>query len=108
MAISPPPCARREDNVPLIDLHAMSTLFYEALGPARSALAFKDGDATHHNNYGSYELAKCVVEGIKASKLGLAKYLNDAPPFNPSRPDMPEDFQVPASPMITDIKPLGN
>jgi lysophospholipase L1-like esterase len=34
----------REENVALIDLHAMSTRFYEALGPERSKLAFKDGE----------------------------------------------------------------
>src|SRR4030095_3797041 len=65
----------KEDGVVLVDLHAMSTRFYEALGPEKSKLAFKDGDGTHHNNYGSYELAKCVVEVIRQSKLGLAKFL---------------------------------
>ena len=101
--------AAREEKVPLIDLHAMSTLFYEALGPKRSLLAFKEGDGTHHNNYGSYELARCVVEGIRANKLALVKYLApDAAAFNPARPDAPEMFQIPASPMATDVKPLGN
>jgi hypothetical protein len=47
----------------------MSTSFYEALGPEKSKLAFKEGDGTHHNNYGSYELAKCIVEQIRAQKL---------------------------------------
>ena len=35
-----------EEKVPLIDLHAMSTVFYETLGPEKSRLAFKDGDGT--------------------------------------------------------------
>ncbi|HEX8889834.1 MAG TPA: hypothetical protein VF779_11815 [Pyrinomonadaceae bacterium] len=43
----------KELNVPLIDLNVMSKTFYEALGPEKSKLAFKDGDGTHHNNYGS-------------------------------------------------------
>jgi lysophospholipase L1-like esterase len=74
----------REEKVPLIDLNAMSKVFYETLGPERSKIAFKDGDGSHHNNYGSYELAKCIVEGIKAAKLGIAKYLvNDTPAFDP-------------------------
>ena len=34
---------------------------YEALGPGGSAKAFVDG--THHSNYGSYELARCVSRG---------------------------------------------
>ena len=101
--------AAQEEKVPLIDLHAMSTLFYEALGPVRSLLAFKEGDGTHHNNYGSYELARCVVEGIRANKLDLVKYLApDAAAFNPARPDAPEMFQIPASPLVADVKPLGN
>jgi lysophospholipase L1-like esterase len=65
--------AAREDGVPLIDLHAMSKALYEALGPEKSAALFKPGDGTHHSNYGSYELARCVVEGIKANKLDLAR-----------------------------------
>ena len=52
----------------------MSLVFYRALG-ADLGKAFQDG--THHNNYGSYELAKCVVEGIRKQIPGLAKYLAD-------------------------------
>lgn len=99
----------REENVPLIDLHQMSAAFYEALGPEASAHAFKEGDGTHHNNYGSYELARCIVEGIRANRLGLAKYLaKDARRFDPRKPDPLERFQLPPSPLVTDIKPLGN
>ena len=89
----------------VIDLNAMSKVLYEALGVEKSPLAFGNGgkDATHHNNYGSYELAKCVVEGIKSSKLGLAKFLvRDVPPFDPAHPDPVETFTMPASP------PRGN
>jgi lysophospholipase L1-like esterase len=99
----------REEKVALIDLNAMSKVFYEALGPEKSKLAFKEGDGTHHNNYGSYELAKCIVEGIKANRLGIVKYLtNDVPAFDPGRPDPIETFKLPASPQLTDVKPLGN
>jgi lysophospholipase L1-like esterase len=99
----------KEENVPLIDLHAMSKTFYEALGPEKSVLAFKSGDGTHHDNYGSYELAKCVVEGIKAAKLGIAKYLlNDTPRFDPGHPDAVESFNIPASPVSISTKPPGN
>ncbi len=87
----------------------MSKLFYEALGPEKSVVAFKTGDGTHHSNYGSYELAKCIVEGIKANKLGIAKYLViDMPRFDPSHPDPFESFTVPPSPLSADVKPLGN
>ncbi|HEX8774111.1 MAG TPA: rhamnogalacturonan acetylesterase [Pyrinomonadaceae bacterium] len=99
----------REEKVALIDLNSASKLFYEALGPERSKLAFKEGDGTHHNNYGSYELARLIVEGIRANKLGIARYLvRDVPSFDPSRPDPLEGFAVPPSPLSTDIKPLGS
>lgn len=96
----------KEENVALIDLNAMSKVFYTALGE-NLGKAFQDG--THHNNYGSYELAKCVVEGIKTNKLSLAKCLvDDVPRFDPARPDPIESFKVPASPMNTSEKPEGN
>ena len=96
----------REKNVPLIDLHAMSKALYRALGN-NIGKAFQDG--THHNNYGSYELAKCVVEGIKANKLPLAKFLaDDVPAFDPSHPDPVEKLTMPESPQRDLAKPDGN
>lgn len=97
----------REENVPLIDLNAMSKTFYEALGPRNIGAAFQDG--THHNNYGSYELARCVVEGIKQNHLAIAKFLApDVQPFDPAHPDSPRSFHIPASPAHTSLKPDGN
>ena len=97
----------KEENAPLIDLNDMSKSFYEALGSRNAKKAFQDG--THHNNYGSYELAKCIVEGIKANKLGIAKFLtDDVPAFDPSHPDPVETFYMPASPESTTVKPEGN
>jgi lysophospholipase L1-like esterase len=98
-----------EESVPLIDLNAMSKLLYESWGPELSKKAFAPNDNTHHNNYGSYELAKCVVEGIKAAKPELAQYLIDGlAPFDSSRPDPIETFGVPPSPAAATAKPLGN
>jgi lysophospholipase L1-like esterase len=97
----------KAEKVPLIDLNAMSKTFYEAMGPENSAKAFQDG--THHNAYGAYELAKCVVEGIKANVPELAKYLtNDTPAFSPANPDNVESFNIPASPMTSLTKPEGS
>jgi len=81
----------REENVPLIDLTQMSVAFYEALGPENSRLAFSGGtDITHHSAYGAYELAKCIVEGVRANRLDLARYIvADYQPFDPSHPDSP-------------------
>jgi lysophospholipase L1-like esterase len=90
----------KEENVPLIDLTQMSIAFYQALGPENAPLAFSGGkDITHHSAYGAYELAKCIVEGIRANKLDLARYIAaDYKPFDPAHPDPPAEFDVPASP----------
>lgn len=101
----------REENVALIDLHAMSAVFYEALGPEKAPLAFSAGgkDATHHDNYGAYELARCVVRGIREAKLPLAEWLaDDAANFDPAHPDPVDTFSLPASPQRSDVKPRGN
>ncbi len=101
--------AAAEESVPLIDLHALSTTLYETLGPEKSGALFKPGDGTHHNNYGAYELARCVVEGIRTAKIPLAKFLaDDLPSFDPAHPDALESFALPASPQTTEVTPLGN
>ncbi len=95
-----------EENVTLIDLHAMSRIFYKALGP-EIGKAFQDG--THHNNYGSYELAKCIVQGIRTNKLDLASHIvDDFAGFDPGHPDSPDTFQMPASPGMPGPRPLGD
>jgi lysophospholipase L1-like esterase len=97
----------KEENVPLIDLNAMSKPFYEALGVEGSKKAFVDN--THHNNYGSYELARCIVEGIKQEKLGLAKFLDPTvKPFDPAHPDPLAEFRVPPSPQASNTVPDGS
>jgi lysophospholipase L1-like esterase len=98
-----------EEKVLLIDLTIMSEAFYSALGREKSGAAFKEGDTTHHNNYGSYELAKCIADWMKSHKFAVAKYLKkDLPPFDPTKPDAPENFAIPASSLVSDVKPLGN
>ena len=96
----------KEEKCALIDLNAMSKIFYKALG-ADLDRAFQDG--THHNNYGSYELAKCVIRGIRQNKLPLAKFItNDFGDFDPAKPDPVTTFEMPASPNVSSTKPLGN
>jgi lysophospholipase L1-like esterase len=99
-----------EDRVPLIDLNAMSKSFYEALGPDQSVQAFSTPqDGTHHNNYGSYELAKCIVQGIRQNKLEIARFIaDDAPSFDPRQPDPIAGFAVPPSPRSAAQTPAGN
>jgi lysophospholipase L1-like esterase len=96
----------RAEHCALIDLNAMSKVFYRALGP-NLGKAFVDG--THHDNYGSYELAKCVVKGIQQAKLPLAKSIvSDFGEFDPAHPDSVAGFNLPASPGFDSEKPLGN
>lgn len=85
-----------EEHVALIDLNAMSRAFYEALGPDISPRAFADGgrDRTHFNEYGAYQLARCIVEGIRSADAalinGLARHLSsDAGRFDPDHPEPP-------------------
>jgi len=112
----------KEENVALIDLNQMTTQLYESLGVEDSKKALVHypantypgqtqamADNTHFNPYGAYEIAKCVVEGIKANKLGLTKYLrNDTPPFDPAKPDAVASFQWADSPKNDVVKPDGN
>lgn len=95
-----------KEKVTLIDLHAMSRLLYAGLGKDLNT-AFQDG--THHNNFGSYEIARCVVEGVRVSKLPLAAMLaDDVKPFDPSKPDAVGTFRYAVSPLKDLTKPDGN
>ncbi|MES2692376.1 MAG: rhamnogalacturonan acetylesterase [Verrucomicrobiota bacterium] len=104
----------RELEIEFIDLHALSQRLYAALGPERSARAFAtaaDGqiDNTHHNNYGSYEVARCIVQALRDRQHPLAQFIaDDVGPFDPSRPDNPDTFAVPASSLVTNERPLGD
>jgi lysophospholipase L1-like esterase len=102
-----------QQHVALIDLNAMSKTLFEALGPEGTLRAFMHYpansfpnqteaiyDDTHFNGYGAYELARCVVDGIRQAKLPLRKYLaNDVPDFNPSAPDPVDTFSLPPTPI---------
>ncbi len=77
--------------------------------PQAFALAGGQRDPTHHDNYGAYELAKCIVEGIRQVKPDLAQQLvDDLPKFDPARPDSIEDFSLPPSREYTGRAPDGN
>jgi lysophospholipase L1-like esterase len=95
-----------KEKAPLIDLHAMSRQLYVGLGKNLNA-AFQDG--THHNNFGSYEIARCVIEGVRKSGLPLSTSLaEDVKPFDPSKPDAVADFRYAVSPLKDLTKPDGN
>lgn len=113
--------AQRE-GVQVIELHDMTRVFYEAMGVEPSKKAFvhypagtypnqtKDlADNTHFNPYGAYEIAKCVIEGIKQLNLPWVKYLrDDYHPFNPAAPDRVDTFKWNDSPFTEVEKPDGN
>src|SRR5437764_15015336 len=100
-------------HVTLIDLNAMSKTLFEAMGPDGSLKAFMHypanafpnqteaiSDNTHFNKYGAYELARCVVHGIRATDLRIAKLLDtNVPDFDPMHPDPEEAFNLPATPI---------
>ncbi len=101
--------AAKEDNIALIDLNAMSVPFYEALGPVEAHKAFAGKDTTHHSDYGSYELARCIVQGIKDDHLPIAKFLYPMGNFDPAHPDPVDKFDIPAEPTPAAVqRPLGN
>jgi len=98
-----------------VDLNALSIPFYEALGQDRAYLAFApngkgdERDHTHHDNYGAYEIAKCVVQGIKTAQLPIAAAIvDDFGTFDPAHPDNVDTFKLPPSPNFTNQRPLGD
>jgi lysophospholipase L1-like esterase len=112
----------KEENVPLIDLNAMSKTLWEALGAENAKKAFVHvaantflnqekaiADDTHFSNYGAYLLALCIVEGIKQNVPELAPFLErDLPKFDPSVPLSFEMFKFPMGASMPLVKPDGN
>lgn len=87
------------NHIALIDLTAMSKVLYEAMGPEGSKHAFHGTDITHFDNYGAYELARCIVRGIREDKLPMAKFLDPTvPDFDPAKPDPFDTFTLPGTP----------
>ena len=100
-----------ETNTPVVDLNAASIAFYEALGPQRAPFAFNDGgkDATHHDNYGAWVLARSVAKGIADARLPLAGHLkSDLPAFDPAHAPPPETFRLAPSLAHDATRPDGN
>ena len=110
-----------KENVPLIDLNEMTRTLYEAMGVEPSKRAFVHypagsypgqtqdfADNTHFNPYGAYEIARCIVEGLKTQVSDLARHLKPFPAFDPARPDNPDNFHWDDSPFTEIEKPDGN
>jgi len=99
------------EQVPLVELHNLSGLFYEALGGERSKKALVHvaagvypwvgspiADNTHFSPYGAFELAKCVMAEIVHLRLPLAASIRNFTGFDPSFPDDPDAFVWEPSP----------
>lgn len=110
--------AERE-KVPVIDLSGMTKIFFETLGYEDSKRALVHypkelygrelADNTHFNPYGAYEVAKCVVMGMKQLQLPIVQYLRpDWQDFNPAQPDDWKTFKWAPSPLKDIVKPDGN
>lgn len=113
--------AERE-GVPVIDLHEMTRTFYEAMGEEQSKRAFVHypantypgqtkalADNTHFNPYGAYELAKCIIEGLKTAAPELYKHVRpEYKAFDPAHPDSFESFHWVDSEKVDIVKPDGN
>lgn len=110
-----------KENVPLIDLNEMTRTLYEAMGVEPSKRAFVHypagsypgqtqdfADNTHFNPYGAYEIARCIVEGLKTQVPDLARHLKPFPTFDPAHPDNPDNFHWDDSPFTEIEKPDGN
>lgn len=113
----------REENIALIDLNSMSKVLYEAWGVEGSKRAFVHypantfpnqatplADNTHFNMYGGTQIAKCILKGIIEDNLPLKKYLRKEfrQSFDPAHPDDVNEFEVPATPFFSIVKPDGN
>ena len=107
--------AATESGARLIDLNAQSKILYEAFGEEGSLHLFEHNadysqtDATHHSPFGAYELARIIVEGLRADKLPIAQQVrDDLPHFDPAHPDAAADFKVPPSVSFATAKPFGS
>jgi lysophospholipase L1-like esterase len=82
-----------EQKVAFIDNWKNSKIMYAAMGDD-VAIAFND--ATHHKNFGAYEIAKLVAQGLRDNNLPIAKELrDDFKTFDPQHPDKAADFTTP-------------
>ena len=108
-----------KENVKVIDLNAKTKTLFEALGYEDSKRALVHypkevygkelADNTHFNTYGAYEVAKCVVMGMKELQLPFVQYLRDDwHDFDPAQPDDWKSFKWAPAPMTEATKPDGN
>lgn len=114
--------AQRE-KCPLIDLHQMTRVLFETMGVEPSKRAFVHypagsypgqdkafADNTHFNPYGAYQIAKCVIQGLREQNIGFTRYLRPEFPtdYSPAHPDDVDAFHWNDSKHVDLVKPDGN
>ena len=111
-----------KENVPVVELNQMTKTLFETMGyedskrllvhyPANTFPGQNEplADNTHFNTFGAYEVAKCVVMGIKQLNLPIAEFLRaDFKDFDPSEPDDWKTFKWSPAKNADLIKPDGN
>ncbi|MCU4674150.1 rhamnogalacturonan acetylesterase [Catenovulum sp. 2E275] len=84
----------RDINVPVIDLTAQTTAFYQQLGQdSPKAFAAQGKDKTHHNHYGAWVIANMVAQNLQTIHPDLVKTapveLDLTDPVKPEQKDFP-------------------
>ena len=108
------------EGVPFIDITQMTTDMLEAYGdsdskkfyvhyPAGTYSPTALKDDTHFNPFGAYEVAKCVVMGLKKNESPIiSNLLDDWVDFDPKQPDDWQEFVWVPAPSVDSLKPDGN
>lgn len=110
------------EKLPVIDLQDMTMTMVNAFGESESKALYVHypmgtfecqvkelKDDTHFSTFGAYEVAKCVIEGIKKAGLPIVQYIrSDYKGFNPASPDKKAGFKWYLSPFCDVAKPAGN
>lgn len=111
-----------KERIPLIDLHQMTRTLFETMGEEGSKKAFVHypagtypgqakalADNTHFNPYGAYQIAKCIIEGLRTAAPELIQHLRpEYKAYNPAQPDAIESFHWTDSEKTDIVKPDGN
>ena len=112
----------KDMNVPLIDLHAVTKILYEAWGIDESKNAFVHypsntfpgqenelKDNSHFNEFGANEVALCIMKGIVEQKLSIKSFMIDMDfTYSPTFPNRFIDWDLEMSPRYRNTKPKGN
>lgn len=67
------------EDVICIDLTALTTNMIQNAGKEDALKLFVEGDGTHNNNFGAYEICKLVVQSMLDKNLPLAEHIRNYP-----------------------------